>query len=87
MNEMTPFHERWQLANYTSVKRFAFWKISAKICNFRVPVYKGSPHMNEMTLVLWRCLLTNYTSGIHFLKSLWKVFLSHMNEMKPILRR
>ena len=43
MNEMKSIFKRWLLANYTSVKRFAFWKVSAKICNFRVPVYKGFP--------------------------------------------
>ena len=43
MNEMTAIFKRWLLANYTSVKRFTFWKVSAKMCNFRVPVYKGVP--------------------------------------------
>ena len=43
MNEMEPILKRWLLANYTSVKRFGFWKVSAKICNFSVPVYKGVP--------------------------------------------
>ena len=43
MNEMEPILNRWLLANYASVKRFAFRKVSAKICNLRVPVYKGVP--------------------------------------------
>ena len=43
MNEMTPNLYRWRLAKCTSVKRFTFWKVSAKICNFRVPIYKGVP--------------------------------------------
>ena len=37
-NEREPFLKRWQVANYTSVKSFTFWKGSAKLCNFRVPV-------------------------------------------------
>ena len=43
MNERKHFIKRWLLANYTGVKRFSFWKASAKICNFRVPIYKGVP--------------------------------------------
>ena len=43
MNEMTPILYRWRLAKCTSVKRFTFRKVSAKICNFRVPIYKGVP--------------------------------------------
>ena len=43
INEMKPILKRWLLANYTSVNGFAFWKVSAKICNFRVPVSKGVP--------------------------------------------
>ena len=43
MHERKPFLKRWQLANYARVKRFTFWKVSAKIYNFRVPVYKGVP--------------------------------------------
>ena len=43
MNERKHFIKRWQLANYTGVKRFSFWKASAKTCNFRVPVYKEVP--------------------------------------------
>ena len=31
MNEMKPIFKRWLLPNYTSVKRFAFWKVSVKI--------------------------------------------------------
>ena len=44
MNERKHLIKRWQLANYTGVKRFTFWKVSAKICNFRVPIYKGVPY-------------------------------------------
>ena len=43
MNERKPFLNRWQVANYTSVKRFTFWKVSGKIYTFRVPGYKGVP--------------------------------------------
>ena len=43
MNEMEHFIKRWLLANYTGVKRFTFWNASAKVYNFRVPVYKGVP--------------------------------------------
>ena len=43
MNEMKPFFKRWQLAKSPPVKSFRFRKISAKLCNFRVPVYKGVP--------------------------------------------
>ena len=42
-NEMTPILYRWRLAKCTSVKRFTFRKVSAKRCNFRVPIYKGVP--------------------------------------------
>ena len=45
MNEMTPIVERWLLATYTRVKSYTFRKVSTKLYNFRVPVYKGvSPH-------------------------------------------
>ena len=43
MNEMKPILKRWLLANYTTVKIFVFWKVSAKMFNFSVPVYKGVP--------------------------------------------
>ena len=43
MNKRKHFRNRCLLANYTGVKRFAFRKVSGKICNFRVPVYKGVP--------------------------------------------
>ena len=43
MREMTPILWWWQLAKYTPVKSFTFRKVSAKICNFRVPVNKGVP--------------------------------------------
>ena len=43
MNERKHFFKGWLLANYTVVKRFSFWNVSAKICNFRVPIYKGIP--------------------------------------------
>ena len=58
MNEMEPILNRWLLANYTTVKSFTFRKVSAKICNFRVPVNKGvPPHMNEMIPILKRQLV------------------------------
>ena len=40
MNEMKPIFKRWLLANYTSVKRFTFWKVSVKLHNCRVFVDK-----------------------------------------------
>ena len=43
MKEMIPILYQWPLANYTSVKSFIFWKVSVKLCNFKVPVYKGVP--------------------------------------------
>ena len=43
MNEMKPILERCVLANYTSLKSFTSWKLSANLCKFRVPVYKGLP--------------------------------------------
>ena len=43
MNEMKPILYRWRLTKCTRVKRFTFRKVSAKICNFRVPIYKGVP--------------------------------------------
>ena len=49
MNEMTPILYRWRLGKCTSVKRFTFWNASAKVYNFRVPVYKGVP----LTLMKW----------------------------------
>ena len=43
MDEMRASIERWQVANYSSVKIFAFWKVSAKLYNYRVHVFKGVP--------------------------------------------
>ena len=40
---MIPVLSRWLVANYTSVKSFAFWKVSVKVYNFRVLVYKEVP--------------------------------------------
>ena len=90
MNERKHFIKRWQLANYTGVKRFSFWNVSAKICNFRVPIYKGvplpwmkwNPSFNDdcwPTILLWKVSLSekwvlNYTT-LRF--SFIKSFLSH----------
>ena len=54
MNEMTLILYRWRLAKCTIVKRFTFRKVSAKRCNFRVPIYKGVP----LTLMKWHPSLT-----------------------------
>ena len=40
MNEMTPILWRRVVANYTSSKNFIFWKVCAKVSNFRVLVYR-----------------------------------------------
>ena len=41
MNEMKPIRERWVLVNCTSLNNFTFWKVSVKLHNFWVPIYKG----------------------------------------------
>ena len=75
MNEMEPILKRWLLANYTSVKRFAFRKVSAKICNLRVPVYKGVP----LTWMKWNpSLIDDCLSSVLE----WKVSLSEKCVLK-----
>ena len=60
MNEKKHFIKRWLLANYAGVKRFSFWKASAKVYNFRVPIYKGVPlpWMKGNTSLIDECYLT-----------------------------
>ena len=69
MNEMTPILWRWLLANYTSGKSFTFWKVSAKVSNFKVPVHKGivlqwmkwNPSLNDdcwPTIIVWKYSLS-----------------------------
>ena len=48
--------------NYRTLKSFTFCKVSVKLCNLMVLVYKGSPHMNEMIPIPWRWLLAKFTS-------------------------
>ena len=78
MNEMIPILSWWLVANYTSVKSFAFRKMSAEVYNFSGPVHKGvpSPWMkwnpafnNDScpTILLWKVSLSekwvlNYTT-------------------------
>ena len=43
MDEMKHVLSRWSLSHYTTVKSFTFWKLSVKLYNFNVPVYKAFP--------------------------------------------
>ena len=43
MNEIILILYRWFLAKYTTMKSFTSWKVSANLCNFRIPVYKVVP--------------------------------------------
>ena len=71
MNERKHFIKRWQLANYTGVKRFSFWKASAKTCNFRVPVNKGVPshEWNDTHSLSMAACQMYLCEKIHFQKS------------------
>ena len=69
MNEMEPIFERCVLANYTSLKSFTSWKVSANICNFRVPVYKEVP----LTWMIWN---PSFTDECWLSILVWKVTLS-----------
>ena len=90
MNEM-----KLMVKRYTIVKRFTFWKVSAKICNFRVPVFPSyewnDTHPLTMTASqVYECVkvslsekwVLNYaTSGFPFIIG----FPSHeRNETQPL---
>ena len=66
MNEMKPIFSGWLVGNSTSVKSFTFSKVSVKLYNFRVPVYKG-------VFLLW--MKWNLCFNDDWLQSilLWKV--------------
>ena len=40
MDELIPILYQWLVVKYTSVKSFAFWKVSVEQWNFSLPVYK-----------------------------------------------
>ena len=71
MNERKLFLNRWQLANYTSLKRLTFRKVSAKICNFRVPVSKE-------VLLTWMKWHPSFDDDSWSSVCLWKDSLSEM---------
>ena len=85
MNESKRLLKRWQLANYSVVKRFTFWNVSAKICNFRVPVNKGVP----LTWMKWHPSLKDecYPS-VRMCKSFtfWKVSAKVYNFRVPVFK-
>ena len=69
MREMKHILEWWQLAKCTPVNSFTFRKVSAKICNFRVPVYKGVP-------LPWMKWHPSFNDGGLPSVRLWKVSLA-----------
>ena len=69
MNKMKLIRKRWLLAKYTPVKSFAFGKLSVKLYNFRVPVYKGVP-------LLWMKWNPCFNDDCWPTVLVWKVSLS-----------
>ena len=85
MNEMKPIIKRWVLANYTSVKWFTFWKVSAKICNFRVSFIRGFPSHEWNDTHPW----TMTASRVYECKSFtfWKVSSKICTFRVPVYKR
>ena len=75
MNEMKPILYRWQLAKYTTVTSFTFWKVSVKLYNFRVPVYKGValPWMKWYYSMKW---YSTFNNNCWASLRVWKFLLS-----------